>query len=261
MKEQVVMVRDVAFRYGNSRQDGEHVLQQVSFSLFTGEIICIVGPSGCGKTTLLHLIAGLLNPWQGNVLFPSARNSNDHKIGYIFQFDPLLPWRNVRGNLVLGLEVNGRHRAEVIDEEIADYLDTFNLDMSVLSKYPSELSGGMRQRVAIIQSLMYDPRLLLLDEPFASLDFYTKLRLEGEFWGMVKSRGKAAVLVTHDIDEAIALGDRVLVIGGNPARIVREFLIEFDQGVRSPDAVRGMSKFAEYFDAIWKELSSRLENE
>ncbi len=228
MGNMVVEINEVSFQYESQSEDNKTVLKNISFDLREGELLCIVGPSGCGKSTLLSLIAGLLKPGKGKIQFPTKQPLGKKPIGYIFQFDALLPWRKVKGNLLLGLELNGGSDSQETEKAINNYLATFNLDKSILEKYPSELSGGMRQRVAIIQSLMYDPQLMLLDEPFASLDFYTKLRLEGEFWSMVKMRKKAAILVTHDIDEAIAIGDRVLLMGGDPGGIVKEFPINFD---------------------------------
>lgn len=260
MGKTVIEIQEVGFRYNSQSSEDNVVLEGVSFDLRESELLCIVGPSGCGKTTLLNLIAGLLEYDQGKIKFLINQSVERKPIGYIFQFDALLPWRDVKGNLLLGLELNGGGDSQETKNKIDDYLDTFNLDKSILLKYPSELSGGMRQRVAIIQSLMYDPQLMLLDEPFASLDFYTKLRLEGEFWNMVKKRKKAAILVTHDIDEAIAIGDRVLLMGGEPGGIVGEFQIDFDDEDRAPDKVRGMPRFAEYFDAIWSELSGMLDD-
>jgi NitT/TauT family transport system ATP-binding protein len=140
-------------------------------------------------------------------------------------------------------------------ERISGYLRAFNLDESVLSKYPAELSGGMRQRISIIQSLMADPSILLLDEPFSSLDFYTKLKLETDFRSLVIARGMTAVFVTHDIEEAIAVGDRVVIFGKSPRGIVHDIRIDFADGPRlSPEAVRSHRQFGEYFSEIWGEL-------
>ena len=259
MNETVLSVNNLTYRYGS---EGELVFTDLNFALKRGELLCIVGPSGCGKSTLLNLIAGFLNPTEGEIKI-EGRTIDKKKVGYIFQSDALLPWRKVLGNIVLGLEVNGNKYLDSKDQlkhVIDEYLDVFNLKQSILDKYPSQLSGGMRQRVALIQSLMYDPDLLLLDEPFAALDFYTKLRLEEEFWNIVQKKKKSAILVTHDIDEAIAISHRILVMGESPDGIVREFKIDFETQDRSPFTLRGHPKFPEYFNSIWAELKEKIRN-
>jgi len=259
-EENILSIKDLTYSYGNELKKGELVLNRLSFALKRGELLCIVGPSGCGKTTLLNLIAGFLIPVEGEI-----RSSDvNKKVGYIFQNDALFPWRKVFGNIVLGLEVNGH---KIYNDElklngvIEEYLDIFNLESSILDKYPDQLSGGMRQRVSLIQSLMYNPDLLLLDEPFASLDFYTKLRLEDEFWKLVQKKRKSAILVTHDIDEAIAISHRILVMGNSPIGIIKEIEIDFDMIVRTPELVRGHPKFTDYFNTIWSELRGAIRND
>ncbi|HEB87578.1 MAG TPA: ABC transporter ATP-binding protein [Gammaproteobacteria bacterium] len=249
-----IEIERISYRYpGETR----FVLKDISLKLEPGRVVCLVGPSGCGKTTLLNIVANLLAPECGNVRFHDG-SGEGRRIGYIFQFDALLPWRNVHGNIRLGLEIAGRKPDDTFDEKVITYLKSFNLDETILHQYPSQLSGGMRQRVAIIQSLMYQPNVLLLDEPFAALDFYTKLTLEREFWNLIKTENKAALLVTHDIDEAIAIGDRVLVMEANPGAIIADYEIRFDGGVgRDPAEVRGLPDFAHYFDQIWKTMGLR----
>jgi len=215
-------------------------LQNLSLNIERGEIVCILGASGCGKTTLLNLIAGLLKPAAGAI-------SASKRIGYIFQTDALFPWRTVEANLNLARDLG------YAQSDVAEYLKAFHLSTDVLSKYPSQLSGGMRQRVSIIQSLMFNPELLLLDEPFSALDFYTKLRLETEFHNLVKQQEKAAILVTHDIEEAIALGDRVIVMNKS-GEFSKQFEIRKNTGNSDFEAARGTPEFAEYYRTIWSEL-------
>lgn len=248
-----IVITELSYIYEtNGASVPEPVFNDLSLRIKSEQVTCLVGPSGCGKTTLLNLIAGFLRPSRG--VIEQNGKSSDHRIGYIFQRDALLPWRTVRANLGLASELRGIPTA-TDEPRIADYLSAFNLMPSVLTRYPDELSGGMRQRISIIQSLMADPSLLLLDEPFASLDFYTKLRLENDFRNLVASRGMAAVFVTHDIEEAIAVGDRVVVMGRSPRGIVADLSIDFDGGNRlAPEMVRGHRQAAEYFSRIWTEL-------
>jgi NitT/TauT family transport system ATP-binding protein len=176
-------------------------------------------------------------------------------IGYIFQQDALLPWRSVKANLSLVEDLKGSSAKDRVRESLPRYMKTFHLKEEILDQFPAQLSGGMRQRVAIIQALLFDPSLLLLDEPFSALDFYTKLKLESEFCRLVKEQGKAAILVTHDIDEAIAMADRVLIMNQN-GQLSNEFVIDFGEQDQTPETVRGTSQFAQYYSRIWSELKS-----
>ncbi len=175
--------------------------------------MAILGASGCGKSTLLNLIAGLLKPKSGRIEFSTNKainsiNQSEGKIGYIFQDDALLPWRTVESNLMLVTEIVKGVKKNKVKPLITRYLNNFHLDKKILQQYPAQLSGGMRQRISIMQTLMFDPNILLLDEPFSALDFFTKLRLEKEVYQLIKEQNKAAILITHDIDEAIAISDR-----------------------------------------------------
>lgn len=233
-------------RVAYSAPDGTEraVVNDVSLTLQAGELVCILGPSGCGKTSLLNAISGLI-PSSGIMMRRQSR------VGYLFQQDALLPWRTVRDNLLLVAEMTRRPKKEV-EARVLNYLEVFRLSAEHLDYYPGQLSGGMRQRVALIQALLLDPELLLLDEPFSSLDYYTKLRLESEFQQTVKAENKAAILVTHDIEEAIAMGDRVLIMG-ICGMIIREYQILLDPA-ESPETARGLPEFAEYHARIWNDL-------
>lgn len=259
MSHSVLSISNLSFAYpatagSDTRQS---VLKDLSLNVESSELVCILGASGCGKTTLLNLIAGLADPDGGTISIKSAFSAAGahSRIGYIFQQDALLPWRMVRGNLGLAAEINKELSASFNSETLKSYLAAFNLNEDVLDKFPAQLSGGMRQRVSIIQSLMLNPELILLDEPFAALDFYTKLRLESEFRQLIKTADKGAVLVTHDIDEAIAMGDRILIMdkGGT---FTREFVVELGDEVNSPEEARGSSRFAEYYHQIWSDLKA-----
>ena len=231
-------------------------LSDISFKVNKGDFISIVGPSGCGKSTLLSHIAGLIKPDSGTIDFYEDLYANNpiRPIGYMLQHDTLLEWRNVYKNCILGLEIN-----HALNKENTDYtmklIKDYGLD-SFCEKKPSELSGGMRQRVALIRTLVLRPELLLLDEPFSALDYQTRLSLADEVHGIIKNEGKTALLVTHDISEAISMSDRVLVFSERPASIKSEYMIDLGSKL-SPLARRNMPGFKDYFDMIWKELENR----
>jgi NitT/TauT family transport system ATP-binding protein len=229
-------------------------IQNLELTVNEDEIVCILGASGCGKSTLLNLIAGLLQPNAGKIDFTGDVESR-RRIGYIFQQDALLPWRTVEANVMLASELSPDISKESARLLVCQYLKTFNLSEKILKQHPVELSGGMRQRVSIIQSLMFNPTLFLLDEPFSALDFFTKLKLESEFYQLIKENNKAAILVTHDIEESVAMADRVLLMGQD-GTFTKEFVIDLGEGKRSPETARGTARFAEYYRDIWAELKA-----
>lgn len=247
----------LSFAY--SAKDAKPTIANLSLNLRTKEIIAILGASGCGKSTLLNLVAGLLKPQAGTIEFlQNAAPSNKQQIGYIFQEDTLLPWRTVESNLMLVTDIVEDITKDAVKELIDRYLPTFHLHRDILLRYPAQLSGGMRQRVNIMQTLMFDPRILLLDEPFSALDFFTKLRLENEVYQLIKEQNKAAILITHDIDEAIAIADRVIIMSAD-GKLTNEFSIDFELQNRSPEEVRGTNKFAHYYHSIWSQLRTVIE--
>ncbi len=261
-KQTVLSISKLHFSYG-SRESENLVMQNLSLKVSAGEIISVLGASGCGKSTLLNLVAGLLSPKSGTIEFAARQTLSDIKerrqpIGYIFQDDALFPWRTVNSNLMLVADITKKISKKSAQELIARYLKAFHLDEQILPQYPSQLSGGMRQRISIIQTLMFDPDLLLLDEPFSSLDFFTKLSLERELYQLIKEQNKAAILITHDIDEAIAISDRILIMtkGGD---ITEEFSIDFGKGERSPEDVRGTPEFAHYYHLVWSRLRNVIQ--
>ena len=220
----------------------------VSITIEKGEFIAIVGPSGCGKSTLLSLIAGLIHPDSGSITLGS--NSN---IGYMFQKDNLFEWRTVYGNARLGLDI--QHCATPKKLEYVDtLLKAYGLD-SFKDVRPSQLSGGMRQRAALIRTLALEPDLLLLDEPFSALDYQTRLEVCDDIGTILKNEGKTAILVTHDLSEAISMGDRVVVLTKRPCTI--RDIITIDLGIdnRTPMTSRNAPAFKDYFNIIWKELT------
>lgn len=215
-----------------------------------GEFVSIVGPSGCGKTSVLSLIAGLFEPSGGEVTVLGGKpREAGSRVGYMLQRDELLEWRTIEKNALLGLEVRRRLTPETRAKTLA-LLEKYGLG-EFRRSYPSALSGGMRQRAALVRTLALEPELLLLDEPFSALDYQTRLILEDEVRAAIKLGGYTAILVTHDISEAIAMSDRVAVFSGRPARVRREFNVDIDG---SAFERRSSPEFARLFDGIWKEL-------
>lgn len=220
-------------------------LQNISFTVEQGQFISILGPSGCGKSTLLSAIAGLDHPSEGSILFHTPVQT----VGYMFQHDLLLEWRSVFQNACLGLEVRGALNDET-KCYVKELLDAYGLGGFLFHK-PSQLSGGMRQRVALVRTLALKPELLLLDEPYSALDYQTRLTVADEIWRILRSSAKTAILVTHDIAEAISLGDRVIVLSRRPGCILQDIPIDLGEN-RTPLGVRSKPAFQDYFQSIWE---------
>ncbi len=246
----VLSVSELTFGFENH---DTAVIEQLSLNVRKGEIVSILGRSGCGKSTLLNLVAGLIEPDSGRIEI-SSESSVKTRIGYIFQEGALLPWRTVAANLNLAAEIGGISKEE-FEQRRKEFFSSFHLDERILQQYPSQLSGGMKQRVSIIQTLLFRPTLLLLDEPFSALDFYTRLSLETEFYNLVRDKGIAALLVTHDIEEAIALSDRIILLG-NGGKITAELKIDFADAARDPESVRCLAEFGEYYRIMWDKFKA-----
>ena len=223
--EYLLEVKDINYAYHN--MDGEtKALEHISFSMKEGDFLAIVGPSGCGKSTLLHLIAGLLEPEKGLILLNGKYlRGSATNIGYMLQKDELLEWRTVYHNVLLGLEIQHSMTARA-KEKARELLDIYGLDQFANSR-PSELSGGMRQRAALVRTLVMEPDLLLLDEPFSALDYQTRLTVGDDIGQIIRKEKKSAILVTHDLAEAISLADRVIVLTARPATILQTVPITF----------------------------------
>ncbi len=248
-------VRDVSLSY-HTLQGETTALSHISFTLMPGEFIAIVGPSGCGKSTLLNAICGLLEIEHGSILMnqnPIGIQSRSSRIGYMLQKDHLLEWRSIYKNVLLGLEI----RREVTPEKKAlvdEMLSTYGLDKFKNAR-PSQLSGGMRQRAALIRTLALKPDLLLLDEPFSALDYQTRLNVSDDIGKILKKEHKPAILVTHDISEAISMADKVIILSKRPATLLRIVTIDLGMEERTPLASRNAPEFKSYFNLIWKELN------
>lgn len=218
------------------------VLEDITLNLNEGEIIAIVGPSGSGKSTLLNIISKLIEPTEGEIYV-------DGEIGYMFQRDHLFNWRTVWKNIMLGLEIKKEKNQENIDKT-KELLTKYGL-IDFINSYPQELSGGMRQRIALIRTLATNPQVLLLDEPFSALDYQTRINVSEDIFKMIKDSNVSAILVTHDISEAIAMADRVIVLSHRPAKLKKIIDIKTDSPDNTPFNKRLSSEFRKYFDEIW----------
>ena len=242
----ILELQDISHAYHG--MEGETLaLSHLSFSLKQGDFVSIVGPSGCGKSTLLSIISGLIPPESGTV------NLIGNHIGYMLQKDHLLEWRSVYRNIILGLEVQHSVTADT-KEKAYGLLKQYGLEQFANAK-PSELSGGMRQRVALIRTLILEPDLLLLDEPFSALDYQTRLAVGDDIGQIIRNEKRTAILVTHDLAEAISLGDRVIVLTERPGSVKTIVPIHFPEEKNTPLLRRNTPEFNEYFHAIWKELN------
>ena len=244
----IVSVRSVSLTYQST--DGEvEALKEVSFDINEGEFISLVGPSGCGKSTLLSIIAGLERPTSGTVYIDGeAVTGPSEKIGFMPQKDQLFPWRTIWGNVTLGPELRKQSDTSLA----ARLLERYGLN-DFKKKTPSQLSGGMRQRCALIRTLATDPKILLLDEPFSALDYQTRLSVSADIHDIILSEKKTALLVTHDISEAVSLSDRIVVLSKRPGQVKNIYDLSSLKGL-SPMERRNDGGFKEFFNEIWKEL-------
>ena len=242
----MVQVSNLALTYQSAEGEIE-AIRDLSFSVADGEFVSVIGPSGCGKSTLLSIIAGLLSPTAGEI-----RLAGDGSIGYMLQKDSLFPWRTIRRNVLLGAEIKGGGLRAA--EEYADsLLKTYGL-WEFRDCFPGQLSGGMRQRAALIRTLAVRPQLLLLDEAFSALDYQTRLAVADDIYSIIRREGKTAMMVTHDISEAVSLSDRVIVLTKRPAVIKSIYDIRFAAGRRSPLQYREEPEFRGYFNQIWRDI-------
>ncbi|WP_421380755.1 ABC transporter ATP-binding protein [Bacillus salacetis] len=230
-------------------------LEDISLTVQEGEFVSFLGPSGCGKTTLLSIIAGLFEPSSGTVTIEGASlKKSKHKIGYMLQQDYLFPWKTIEENILLGLKT-----MDLLTEEkkrwALNLLDEIGLE-GVSKQFPRQLSGGMRQRAALVRTLAVEPKLLLLDEPFSALDYQTKLKLEDLVFETLKAFNKTALLVTHDIGEAIAMSDRIVLLSAKPGRIHKVFDVPEELRELKPFLSRNHESYSDCFQHIWKELES-----
>lgn len=242
--------------YSYHTLEGEtKALSHISFDVRDGEFFAVVGPSGCGKSTLLSLLCGLIEPEEGRIFIDGkARQDSGAVIGYMLQRDHLFEWRSILSNVSLGLEIQNRldHKAK---EELEKMLDTYGLSQFQDAK-PGQLSGGMRQRAALVRTLALKPDILLLDEPFSALDYQTRLEVCDDISTIIRTQKKTAILITHDLSEAISVADRVLVLSSRPAKVRHVMEISFGPEFDRPLARRNAPEFSAYFNELWKALKT-----
>lgn len=234
-------------------------LNNISFTLNKGEFISFVGPSGCGKTTLLNLIAGLLPITSGEIkIGGKPAKSSELNIGYMLQKDHLLEWRSIYKNLTLGLEIQHKMDDEHL-KMIDELLKTYGL-WEFRNALPRQLSGGMRQRAALIRTLALSPDILLLDEPFSALDYQTRLNVADDIGSIIKEKGISTALVTHDLSEAISMADRVIVLSKRPGTIKAVIPIHLTLENRTPKTARNAPEFNTYYNQIWEAVHDENED-
>lgn len=247
-------IQDIHHTYF-TKSSATTALSHITLNVEKGEFISFLGPSGCGKTTLLSIIAGLIKPTQGTILLENKPVTNDeHQIGYMLQQDYLFPWKTIEENILLGLKLSKQLNNQTKTAALS-LLQQIGLT-GVEKQLPRQLSGGMRQRVALVRTLATEPKLLMLDEPFSALDYQTKLKLEDLVSKTLEDFGKTAILVTHDIGEAIAMSDRVFLFSPSPGRIHKVFQMPDELRNISPFEARNHEAFSAVFQTIWKELES-----
>ncbi len=246
----VLKMDQVGLTYQTPERETE-AIKNINFTVKKGEFAVVVGPSGCGKTTILSLVAGLIHPNTGKVFINGTEITGvSEKIGYMLQKDQLFEWRTVKENILIGLEIKKIKTAENINYAMS-LLQKYGL-ADFANHYPYQLSGGMRQRVALIRTLTFKPEVLLLDEPFSALDFQTRISVCDDVYKIIKSENKTTVLVTHDISEAISLADKIIILTKRPATIKQIYDIHIDKP--TPFLKREDPSFSKWFNAVWKEV-------
>lgn len=252
----VVEVHNLSMKY-HSLNGEVTALKDINLTVAEGEFISIVGPSGCGKSTLLSLLAGLLFPSSGTVSIGGELvTETSQQISYMLQKDYLFEWRTILENVVLGLEITRTLNADTMSY-VSRLLETYGL-ADFKDKYPNQLSGGMRQRAALIRTLATNPQILLLDEAFSALDYQTRLAVVEDIYTIIKKENKTAILVTHDIAESISMSDRVVVLTKRPGTIKSVYDISLSCEKRTPLCSREAPEFRHYFNQIWKDLDIHI---
>ena len=252
--EQILELKNISKKY-QAKQGEVLALQNINLKVKKGEFISIIGPSGCGKSTLLSIISGLEEKSTGEIYLEGKKVEKlSDQIGYMLQKDCLLEWRTIFSNAIFGLEIKGKLSKES-KEYVEELLKKYNL-YEFKDKYPSELSGGMRQRAALIRTLATNPKILLLDEAFSALYYQTRIMITNDIYSILRKENITAIIVTHDISEAISMSDRVVVLTKRPGTVKDIHKIDFEIEDRNPINCRESPKFSKYFNTLWKELKN-----
>lgn len=249
MKDKILELKNIKKIY-HEKQGEIIALDNISFNVKDKEFISIIGPSGCGKSTILSILANIESLTQGEI-----KMKGKVKVGYMLQQDSLFPWKTVLENCYIGLKIQKQDTKEN-KNKVLKLLKKYGL-YEFKDKYPSSLSGGMRQRVALIRTLATNPDILLLDEPFSALDYQTRLKLSDDLYKIIKNEKKSAIMVTHDIAEAISLSQRIILLTKRPATIKEIYEINLEEN-KTPTENRKDKNFMKYYDAIWKELDNHV---
>ncbi len=245
-KKNILEIKNLSKIYHTNKSEIP-AIKGLDLNIKEGEFVAIVGPSGCGKTTLLSILCGLEDKSSGDITLPKDKL----KVGYMLQTDTLFPWLNILDNCLLGLKV----KKEINNENIAkvkDYLTTYGLK-DFIYKYPSNLSGGMKQRASLIRTLAIDPDIILLDEPFSALDYQTRLTVSDDVWKIIKKEKRTTIMITHDIAEAVSMADRVIVLTDRPSKVKSEYNIIMNNK-STPINNRNLEEFKYYYDKIWRDI-------
>lgn len=249
----MINIKDICMTYHTLKEE-THAINPINFTVNDGDFLSIIGPSGCGKSTILNIIAGLIQPSSGKIFIDNKEiDSSCSSIGYMFQKDHLFPWLTVYENVCMGLKIQ-KNLNDKNKNYINELLEKYEL-LEFKNHYPDQLSGGMRQRVALIRTLAINPKVLLLDEPFSALDYQTRLNISDEIYEIIKKEKKTVIMVTHDISEAVSMSDRVIALSKRPASIENDLVIKFDDVFNTPLKRREAPEFTKYFNTLWKELN------
>lgn len=249
----MINIKDICMTYHTLKEE-THAINPINFTVNNGDFLSIIGPSGCGKSTILNIIAGLIQPSSGKIFIDNKEiDSSCSSIGYMFQKDHLFPWLTVYENVCMGLKIQ-KNLNDKNKNYINELLEKYEL-LEFKNHYPDQLSGGMRQRVALIRTLAINPKVLLLDEPFSALDYQTRLNISDEIYEIIKKEKKTVIMVTHDISEAVSMSDRVIALSKRPASIENDLVIKFDDVFNTPLKRREAPEFTKYFNTLWKELN------
>lgn len=250
MNNNLLEIKNLSKTY-HTKEKETLALENISFNIKEKEFISIVGPSGCGKSTILTILANIIKDYKGTIKY----NKSNPKIGYMLQEDSLFPWKTVLENACLGLEIK-KELNKKAKQNIINLLNKYGLK-DFINSYPNSLSGGLKQRVALIRTLAINPDILLLDEPFSALDYQTRLTLSDDLKKIINEENKTTIMVTHDISEAISMSDKVIILTNRPGKIKKIIDINLEKP-STPTENRKDKNFIKYYDLIWKELDHHV---